>query len=219
MVGNGNGVNFTDDNSEKDFYAYWSTAKIFGGTGPRREDVKGFAWYQTGKRTWDDGTGSKDYDRNRWGVGVKYYKMPFRVQAEYMAGEGMIFNGPDKPDWGLVSGTPACGNTSCTAASPASGLNAEGKGYYFDVGYYIPGTKWELDARYDYYARLDGSQFQLDWDAITLGVQYHLNKKTRITANYAFREVEAVNFASGAGPNGNLDGIDNRASLQVTAIY
>jgi len=216
MVGNGNGVNFTDDNSEKDIYGYWSTAKVFGGKGPRREDLKGFAWFQTGKRTWDDGSGSKDYDRKRWGVGVRYMKKPFRAQAEYMAGEGMIFNGPDKPNHNLT--VPA-----------SSGLEAKGKGYYFDVGYFVPNTKFELDARYDYYSRLDGSDYQLDWKALTLGVQYHLNKKTRITANYAFRDVEAVNFGpggtsspsdpAGPNPNGNLDGIGNRASIQITAIY
>ena len=210
MIGNGNGANFTDDNDKKDLYAYWSTAKIFGGTGPKREDVKGFAWYQTGKRTWDDGTGSKDYNRKRWGVGVRYLKKPFRATAEYMAGKGMIFNGPDKPNWGLASPL---------AAHPSNGLLAKGKGYYADIGWYIPGTKWELDARYDYYARLDGSLFQLDWKAYTLGVQYHLNKKTHITANYAFRDVKAKNFGSGIGPNANLDGIDNRASIQVTAVY
>lgn len=212
MIGNGNGVNFTDDNNNKDIYGYWSTAKVFGGKGPRREDLKAFAWFQKGKRTWDDGSGggSKDYDRKRWGVGVRYLKKPFRAQAEYLAGKGMIFNGPDKPNYGLASPL---------ASHASNGLMAKGKGYYLDLGYFIPGTKFELDARYDRYARLDGSQFELDWKAITLGVQYHINKKTRITANYAFRDVEAVNFGAGAGPNGNLDGVGDRASVQVTAIY
>jgi len=221
MIGNGNGVNFTDDNSAKDVYAYWSTAKVFGGRGGRREDLKGFAWYQKGKRTWDDGTGtgSKDYDRKRWGFGVRYLKKPFRATAEYLAGEGMIFNGPDKPNYALGTGGMPCGGGLCSETNATSGLLAKAKGWYVEGGWYIPGTKWELDARYDVYHRLDGSHFQLDWKTTTLGVQYHLNRKTRVTLNYAFNKAEAVDFGSGAGPNGNLDGVDDRVSLQVTSIY
>ncbi len=215
MIGNGSGVSFSDPDDKKDLYLYWASEKVFGGKGPRREGLKLFGWYHTGKRTFDgdrDGT-VESYDRKRWGLGLKYLKKPWRVTAEYMAGEGMIFQGPDKSDFALVP--PAVGNPS----HPGNGLKGKGRGYYLDLGYRIPGTALELDARYDFYARNDDSTFELDFKTLTLGAQYHINKKTRITFNYAFRDFEAVNFASGAGPNANLDGVKGRAAIQITAIF
>lgn len=220
MIGNGNGLNFSDNNDDKDFYLFWASEKVFGGKGPRREGLKMFGWYHNGTRSFDgnrDGV-VENYDRDRYGLGFKYLQKPWRVTGEYMKGEGMIFNGPDKSDFALVSA--GVGNPS----HPSSGLNAEAFGYYIEGGYYIPNTKWELDARYDSYTRLDGSQFELEFNTLTLGVQYHLNKKTRLTLNYSFSDAEAVNFASGTcgaacGPNNNLDGVNSRVAVQLTAIY
>ena len=220
MVGNGNGLNFSDNNEKLDTYLYLSTEWLFGGgQGPFREGLKFFVWTQNGERLFDgnaDGT-YESYDRDRAGLGVKYLKKPWRFTAEYMKGEGMIWNGPDKPTWALV---PA-GDVSPAHAS--NGLLAEGTGWYAEGGIYIPGTNFQVDLRYDYYARLDGSQYQLDWKAWTLGLQYHFNKKTRLTMNFTTREVEAVNFntdGTGAGnPNANLRGIEDRYALQLTTIF
>ncbi len=214
MVGNGNGLNFGDNDSNKDWYAYWSSEKVFGGKGARREGLKMFAWYQKGKRTYDsvgDGTGTlKEFDRKRMGLGVKYLKKPFRASAEYMKGDGMIFVGPDKSSYAFKN--PA-------GAVVASGLEGKANGWYVEGGWYIPGTKWEIDARYDVYNRLTEQNFEMKFQTATLGAQYHFNKKTRINMEYSFRDFEAVNFASGAGPNANLDGVKGRAAIQVTAIY
>jgi hypothetical protein len=35
----------------------------------------------------------------------------------------------------------------------------------------------------------------------------------------ADRSVEAVDFAGGAGPNDNLDGIDKRYAIQLTHVF
>lgn len=215
MVGNGNGLDISDNDSNKDLYLYFAAEKDFGGKGPRRSSMKFFGWTQRGERSFDgnnDGT-VEEYDRDRSGVGFKYLKKPFRFTAEYMQGEGMIFQGPDKPTFALVP--PAVGNPN----HPGSGLNAEADGWYVEGGWYIPGTKFEIDARYDQYNRNTDSQFELEFRTLTLGAQYHFNKKTRIAVNYAIREAEALNFASGAGPNQNLEGIDNRFAVQLTAIF
>lgn len=219
MVGNGNGLNYSDNNSDKDLYGYLSTEWVLGGAGPWREGLKFFAWAQTGKRSFDgnaDGSYEK-YDRDRSGLGVKYMQKPFRATAEYLKGKGMIWNGPDKATWALV---PA-GDVNPDHAS--NGLKAKGEGWYVEGGWYIPNTDFQVDLRYDYYARLDGSQYQLDWKTWTLGLQYHINKKTRVTLNYATRDIEAVNFdPSGAGagnPNANLKGIEDRYGIQLTAIF
>lgn len=215
MIGNGNGLEFGDNNNSKDVYAYLSTEWLFGaGQGPMREGLKFFVWSQNGKRQFDGNNDGRYelYDRDRVGAGVKFLKKPWRFTAEYMKGEGMIWNGPDKPTWALsTSGTNPNGDDN--------GLLAEGSGYYAEGGWYIPGTNFQVDLRYDYYARLDGRTNQLDWKAWTLGLQYHFNPKARVTFNYALRDVNAPNFAAGAGPNANLDGIDDRYGVQLTAIF
>ncbi|NIR93313.1 MAG: phosphate-selective porin O and P, partial [Gammaproteobacteria bacterium] len=73
-----------------------------------------------------------------------------------------------------------------------------------DVGYYIPGTKWEVDARHDVYNRLEDDVMETQWVTTTLGVQYHFNLKTRLTFNYIMRDVKAVNFSAATGPNEQL---------------
>ena len=236
MVGNGNGLNFSDNDDNKDTYVYASAEKIFGGAGPRRQGLKFFAWSQSGKRTADltadtcsngnpfpacgaGGTGRistihnpVEYDRDRMGFGVKYLRNGWRATAEYMKGEGMIWQAPHNPSFGIGPGT---GNV----AAPGNGALAEGKGFYVEGGYRFPNSRWELDIRYDEYNRLDGNQFQIDFERTTLGAQYFFNPRVRLALNYEIREGNAPNFGPGAGPNANVDGVDNRIALQITAIW
>ena len=236
MVGNGNGLNFSDNDDNKDTYVYASAEKIFGGKGPRRQGLKVFAWSQSGKRTADlsadtcsngnafpacgaGGTGRistiynpVEYDRDRMGFGVKYLRKGWRATAEYMKGEGMIWQAPHNASFGIGPGT---GNV----AAPGNGALAEGVGYYVEGGYRFPNSRWELDLRYDEYNRLDGNQFQIDFKRTTLGAQYFFNPRVRLALNYEMREGNAPTFGPGAGPNANVDGIDNRIALQITAIW
>jgi hypothetical protein len=237
MVGNGNGLNFGDNDDNKDTYIYASAEKVFGGKGPRRQGLKFFAWSQSGKRTADlsadtcsngnvfpaCGAGGSgristvydpvEYDRDRMGFGVKYLRNGWRATAEYMKGEGMIFQAPHNSSFGIGPGQGIPG-------SPAgNGALAEGVGYYIEGGYRIPKTKWELDLRYDVYNRLDGNQFEIEFERTTFGVQYFFNPRVRLALNYEARSGNAPNFPAGAGPNGNVDGIDDRIALQITAIW
>jgi hypothetical protein len=50
-------------------------------------------------------------------------------------------------------------------------------------------------------------------------VQYFFNPRVRLAFNYEFRSGEAKNFPSGAGPNAQVDGIDDRIGVQVTGIW
>ena len=234
MLGNGNGLNFGDNDDNKDRYLYWSSELPFGGTGPRAEGLKLFVWSQDGKRQLDNTkydatdpvTGDpipihnpKEFDRKRRGIGVKYLKKPFRVTAEYMRGEGMIFVGPDKPTFDLEPTAPV-----------GNGEEGEADGYYLDLGYYVPNSKWQFDFRYDVFNRLTddtafpagpniGKDFLMEFTTTTLGVNYHFNKKSRLTLNYEIHKAEAPDFGSGQGPNGNLDGIKNRVAVQLTHIF
>jgi hypothetical protein len=217
MIGNGNGLNFSDNDDNKDLYLYTSVEKVYGGRGPRREGLKFFGWSQSGKRTADlsndDIFNPQEYDRDRYGFGLKYLRNGWRATAEYLEGEGMIFQAPHNPSFGIG---PGQGNP----ASPAgNGAFAEGVGYYVEGGWRIPKTSWELDLRYDQYNRLDGNRFEIEFKRTTFGVQYFFNPRVRIALNYEARSGEAVNFPAGVGPNGNVDGIDDRIAVQVTGIW
>jgi hypothetical protein len=246
MVGNGNGLNFSDNDDNKDLYLYGSVEKVFGGAGPRRQGLKIFAWSQSGKRTADltaidcpdplepfpcatSGDTAipihnpQEYDRDRMGIGFKYLRNGLRVSAEYMKGEGMIWQAPHNPSFGLgplVTQTP--GQTGRGHGNPfgaSNGAFADANGYYVEGGYRFKNSGWELDLRYDVYNRLDGSQFEIKYDRTTFGAQYFFNPRVRIAINYEARSGEAVNFGPGAGPNAQVDGIDNRLAIQVTGIW
>lgn len=214
MIGNGNGLNFENPDDSYDTYLYVSGEKVFGGKGPRREGLKLFAWGQWGERELDDTNDGQQnptkHDRNRLGVGAKYLKKPFRFSAEYVDAEGMIFVGPDKPTF---------------IFGPSSAKDADGSGWYLDAGYYIPDTKWQIDARYSQATKLEDLQAEHTFKSLVLGANYHFNKKTRVTVNYEFRDYEAKNFstsgcpAPACGPNNNLIGVDDRIGIQVTAIF
>lgn len=210
MYGNGNGLNFSDNDDNKDTYLYWSSEKIFGGKGPRREGLKMFAWHQDGKRT-NVFVPTEEQDRTRYGAGVKYLRKPFRVTAEYMKGEGMIFQGQHRP-----------GPNPPGTVDNFNGVfnDEEADGYYVDFGWYIPGTKWELDLRYDHYTRGENHQTSVTndesrFETTTIGAQYHINKKTRVNMEYSMRDFESDTTAVDV----NLAGVDSRMAIQVTHIF
>ena len=220
MTGNGNGLSTGGTAKGEDLYLYWSSEKALpGGVGPWAHGLKFFAWTNSGKRELDmtdDGTANKlVYDRTRSGLGVKYRHKAYRVTAEYMQGKGMIFQGPEKPNFGI--GTPTA----------LQDLNGESNGYYLDLGYYIPASKWELDLRYDVYNRSVTHQYlTAEFNTLTLGLQYHFNLKTRFTLNYQMRNAKATDPIGPGGlatPTTNLHNglasIKDRLSLQATIVF
>jgi len=226
MIGNGNGIEFSNADGEYDKYLYFSAEKKYGGKGPFAEGLKFFGWGQWGKRSLDNtacaiptdckaaDNNPKLYDRNRAGLGVKYLQKPFRFTAEYITADGMIFEGPDKPNL-YFTNNPAFGN----------GADAKGNGWYVEGGWYIPKSKFELDARYDTATFNDGRKDQHTFDKWTLGVQYHFNPKTRLTLNYEIRDftcdsgVVPCTAPEPNTPNYNLKGVGNKVGVQLTAIF
>ncbi len=199
MVGNGNGINRGDNDSNKDIYAYWSSELVFGGKGGRREGLKLFAWHQDGKRT-NATDRTQEQDRDRTGAGVKYLKKPFRVTGEYMSGKGMIFQGQHRP-LHIFNDKKA-------------------DGYYVEGGWYIGKTNWEIDLRYDSYTREENHPTSADGhestaDTVTLGTQYHFNKKTRVNIEYAKRDYKSDTPAVEA----QQKDVDGRFAIQLTHIF
>jgi len=215
MIGNGNGINRQDNNSKKDFYGYLSTEMIFGGKGGRRQGVKLFGWGHMGKRSLEQaGEIKEDVDRNRYGVGFTFRKAKYRAAAEYIMASGLIRNGTD--------GAAKIGSTaSANGVTPSLNYltDDEASAYYVHLGYQVL-KKLELDLRYDVLNRATKvAKNERKWQTITLGAQYFINKKTRITVNYEIRSLEAPGHADTAGPNIIGDELDNRASVQMLAIF
>jgi hypothetical protein len=216
MYGNGNGIDRGDNNDSKDTHLYLSTEWVFGGKGGRREGWKMFIWNQDGERTLTkaDANGEGTYDRTRSGLGTTFRKGKYRAAFEYITADGMIFNGTDG---GALPG--ARDNTDTVTASFNVETKGEADGWYAHFGYAVL-PSLELDIRYDTYNRMtDVAAKERKFDTVTLGAQYFFNKKTRATLNYEFREGEAPNAAGSAPPNQILDGLDDRLSLQLIAIF
>jgi hypothetical protein len=214
MVGNGNGINRGDDNSNKDVYLYASTGQVFAGKGARRQDWKLFAWYQKGDRKLETqgNPSGHNYERKRWGLGLTFRKDKYRLYAEYYKADGVIFAGTDG---GAVPGS--VNNAGTAVASFNVFPNQEAYGWYVDGGYKVlPNV--ELDYRFSYLDRgtnppdTDEREF---WDH-TLGVQYWFNKKVRAIINYQFRNARAKNNSVA---NDIVNDIDNVFSAQVLAIF
>jgi hypothetical protein len=209
MIGNGNGIEFSNYDGQYDKYLYLSAEKKYGGKGPWAEGLKFFAWGQWGKRLLDNTNDSvanpKMYDRNRAGLGLRYLKKPFRFTAEYISANGMIFAGPDKPSFTFAS---------------TNGADAKATGWYVEGGWYIPRTKFELDARYDTVDLFKGRTDEHTFSKWTLGTQYHFNPKTRLTLNYEIRNFECTaSTVPCTNANKNLSGVGNKIGLQLTAIF
>ena len=213
MVGNGNGIDRGDNNNKKDTHAYLSSELIFGGKGARRQGLKMFAWYQTGKRTLTD-AGAGDYGRIRKGLGATFRKDKYRAAAEYIRANGMIFNGTDGA---AVAGSAANGpGTTASFNVETSGI---ADGWYAHFGYAIL-PDLELDIRYDTYSRMkDVNAKERKFDTTTIGAQYFFNKKSRVTLNYEFRKAKAPHLANSHNANKILDGLDDRISAQLITIF
>ncbi|HDK38209.1 MAG TPA: porin [Thiolapillus brandeum] len=217
MIGNGNGISWSDNNSNKDYYLYWASELVFGDKKARRQGWKTFAWYNSGTRTLDYTYGTdkeQEFDRNRWGIGTTYLKGKWRAAAEFTWADGMIFNGSD--------GAAVAGSLNNAGTARAS-LNMlpddKADGWYVDVGYKIL-PKLELDLRYDILHRgTDTDNGQRDFETWTIGAQWFFNKKARVIANYEFRSMEAPGLPSSATPNKIGDSMDDRLSVQILAIF
>lgn len=213
MYGNGNGINRSDNDDNKDTYVYWSSELIYGGKGPRRQGLKLFAWNHSGTRTLTQ-AGAGEYDRDRNGLGLTYLNGKYRAAVEYVNADGMIFNGSDG---GAVPGSR--NNADTATASLNVMTEGEADSYYVDFGYKVL-PNLELDLRYDVLNRgTQSDTAERTFDTVTLGAQYFFNKKSRMTVNYEIRNQEAPGFADDATPNLIADGLDDRLSLQWLVIF
>lgn len=213
MLSNGNEIESIGDNDDnKDLTLRGQVSYIFGGKGANREDVYAFAWRQDGKRSY----GTTERDRIREGVGFRYNKSGLRISGEYIRGEGMIAGGPN----------PATIAQKPTGLTPPYNLNialdGKARGWYLESGWKFH-PSWEIEARYDEFDRShDDPAAQRIFKTWTLGAQYFVNKNTRVTLNYEWRDQEVPHVSAITNPAQQTNALvvaDNtadRVSLQLT---
>ena len=206
MIGSGTGMSSSNASDTPTYYAYLATEYLFGkGKGYYIQSLKGFAWYQNGKRLLNN----TNYTRERYGIGLNYFHNGLRVGAEYIKAKGMIYNGAKDVDH-----DPFGVNWEYQIAADK---NNEADGGYINLAYFFVPKKWEAMIRYDYLNRLSNSVTgQRKFKTTTLGISYHFKGPTRIDVNYAFRDADA--------PNNNkaqkvLENIGNLLSLQATLKF
>ena len=181
MAGSGTGLSSSNASGDLTYYGYLASEYSFGkGKGYFTQALKGFAWYQSGKRLLND----TKYDRTRYGVGVDYFRNGLRLDAEYIKAEGMIFNGAKDTDSDEYNGN--------WEYQILAGSDNESDGYYLNAQYYVLPKKVELLARYDYLDRLSNDAgLEREFATTTLGLSYHFKGPNRIDLNYAMTDATA----------------------------
>jgi len=206
LVGSGTGLSSSNASGTPTYYGYLAAEYLFGkGRGYYTQSLKGFAWYQNGKRQLNN----VDYTRERYGVGVNYFHNGLRVGAEYIKAKGMIYNGAKDVDH-----DPYGENWEYQIAADKSN---EADGGYINLAYFFIPKKWEAMVRYDYLNRLTNSVVdERKFKTTTLGLSYHFKGPTRIDVNYAFRDADAPGNAKAQKV---LDHTGDLLSIQATLKF
>jgi len=206
MAGNGTGLSSSNASGDLTYYGYLASEYSFGkGKGYFTQALKGYAWYQSGKRQLNN----SKYNRTRYGAGVDYFRNGLRLDAEYIKAKGMIYNGAKDADADPYNGD--------WQYQILAGNDNESDGYYFNAQYYVIPKKVELLARYDYLDRLSNSAgLEREFKTTTLGLSYHFKGPNRIDVNYAFRDATAPGNAKAQKV---LDNAGNLLSIQGTIKF
>ncbi len=206
MIGNGTGLSSSNASGQMNYYGYLASEYLFGkGHGYFTQSVKGFAWYQTGKRKLHN----TNYKRVRYGAGIDYFHNGLRVDAEYIKAKGMIYNGAKD-----VDADPYNENWQYQIAADEKN---EANGGYLSLQYYVVPKKWEVLGRYDYLNRLTNStKGRREFKTTTLGLSYHFKGPNRIDINYAIRDAKAPGNAKAQKV---LDKTGNLLSIQATLKF
>ncbi len=236
MLGNGNGIHQDDNNDKKDVNLYVSTEyDLPGGKGQLKHGVKFYGYHQQGVRNFiidAVGTSSEDFDRIRYGIGMKALGPIFgedngrhRFAFEFMFAEGMIHYTPtanttDAPYGGLMQFGAERGNKA--------------KGTTVDYGYYL-NKNWQFDVRWSrdnvLYEQAGvwkaGDERMLEY--VTLGFNYHFRPNARLTVNYEYRDVTApnpqltptgaINQTATSNQNVQVNAVQDRAGVRFTYTF
>ena len=219
MLGRGAGIHETERAQDplEQYYYLSAEQDLAGGKGPWKHGMKYYAWLQKGVRVFETDPLQQEYDRLRYGLGMRSQGPLFGLKAKqrfdigYMVADGMVFVGPA----GGVSG----GNLMIAAED-----GNQSQAFSIDYGHFLS-SSWELMLRWDKHELLnetDGIVWTQgdarDITSMTYGVQYHFTKKLKLAFNFIDKEVSAPNEPNPVVQN-VVGSVGNRYTLQLTWIY
>ena len=212
MLAQGYGLGYSDPNPNPELYLYLAAERLFGvGRRMWRQGWKVFCWSQHGQRTLDLGAErlSSDFTRERYGVGTTVLWRRWRLEAEFMYADGMIYMGGSG---GAVPGTVS--NNGLMVASYNVFPQDHAYGWYVDGAYaLIPGL-WG-NVRYDVVRFGTDTIAERELESLTLGLEYFLTNALELKVNYEFRRGEARRQPSDSMTNLNMDEISDRYGVQL----
>ena len=219
MLGRGAGIHETSraQNPLEHYYYFSAEKNLPGGKGPWKHGVKYYAWLQKGVRVFESDPLQQEFNRERYGLGVRSQGALFGMQAKQrfdvglMFADGMIFVAPV----GAVKG-----GELMFAAEEGNRSRA----LSVDYAYFL-NSSWELMMRWDKHELLYETDDVVwtqgdarDITGMTYGVQHHFSQKLKLAFNFIDRKASAPN-ESHAVVNNVVNSIGNRYSLQLTWIY
>lgn len=213
MLGRGAGVDPTLDATGLDKYLYWSSERILGATGKRRDGLKLYGWGQFGERKLRVGPeqGEQTFDRRRAGVGATLRAGPWSLSGEWITATGLIYHGSDG---GTIPGRPS------DNGALVSGYNvlpeSEADGWYLDVGYRVS-EPLEIGLRYDVLNRgTDSPETEVKFEGLTFGASYAFSPAAQLLFDVQLRRYSAPRQSADSTTNLLLDGVDDRIGLRFT---
>ena len=206
MYGLGAGLQMNAPNSPYGthyFYAAYEK-RVGEGRGYNMQSLKLYAWHQEGKRKLYDAY----YDRKRSGLGFTYFDGLFRVEGEYMQGEGMIFTGAKDVD--------ATAQSDAWQYQIEANNDNKAHGFYLSTIYTI-NSSFEAMARYDEYHRMTNNDAKKRvFENTTVGVSYKIKGFNRIDLNHTFSQAYAP---SNNTAQNILNKMGDTTKIQLTLVY
>ncbi|RDH85304.1 MAG: hypothetical protein DIZ80_02485 [endosymbiont of Galathealinum brachiosum] len=219
MLGRGAGIYESDRPQDplEQYYYLSAEQNLEGGKGPWKHGMKYYAWLQKGVRVFETDPLQQEFDRLRYGIGLRSQGPLFGMKARqrfdvgYMVADGMVFVGPA----GGVKG----GNIMIAAED-----GNRSQAFSVDYGHFVA-PKWELMLRWDKHELLHETD-DVVWtegDArnittMTYGIQHHFTKKLKLAFNFIDKKVTAPNEPNPVVQN-VVGSVGNRYSLQLTWIH
>lgn len=219
MLGRGAGIHESGRAQKplEQYYYLSAEEDIAGGKGPWKYGIKYYAWLQKGVRVFASDPLQQEYDRLRYGIGVRSQGPLFgltarqRLDIGLMVADGMLFVSPV----GAVKG----GDLMFAAEK-----GNRSRAVSIDYGYFVT-PKWEAMLRWDRHELLYATD-GIVWtrgdarniNAINYAVQYHFTPKMKLAFNFIDRKVTAPDENNPVVEN-VIGSIGNRYSVQLTWIY
>lgn len=211
MLGRGTGVDPTLDQTGVDKYLYWSSERILGSTGKRRDGLKLYAWGQFGERELRAGPlqTEQEFNRRRLGIGATLRTGPWSLSGEWITAKGMIYHGSDG---GTIPGRPSNDGTLVSGYNVLPASRADG--WYLDLGYRVS-EPFDLRLRYDVLNRgTDSPETEVKFQGLTIGGSYVFSPAAQLLFDVQLRRYSAPQQSGDSTTNRLLDGVDHRIGLR-----